>query len=1012
MAQNEDTQGVESAPEHPSEDRLRQYALGLLPEGDLIRCAEHLESCHTCRKFASAVQNDGLVTLLQHTSLADSTILTTAGPLRLQRGFELIEEIGRGGMAVVFKAHQRDLGRTVALKQIKPEMMSADGLFRFRQEAGILARIQHPNIIQIYDVGEQDGRPDIAFEYVAGGNLDQQLRGNPLPTRSACQLVATLAKAVRVAHEQSIIHRDLKPSNVLLALSQELSVSSSDERFWTGVIPKIGDFGLSKHIDQPQARTYTGEILGTPGYMSPEQAQGETDKIGPATDIFSLGVILYETLTGRRPFVGTSIVQTLESICTADPVPPSHWQPRLSADLDIVCLKCLEKEARRRYATAADLADDLERWLAGEPIRARPVSEIERIWKWVRRNPAKGTLIAGTVLLILSITFGVLLHNRRLQAAVKRAKTNEAIALENFRRGHDVVHKMIEDVADMSVDTESWKRLRENLYARAREYHSRPLEGADDSNPDVRLARTMALIYRGSMHVILGEHREAIQELSNAQQQLESILRENPEHTEVRSNLARCYRNLGWAHAGVSEFSAAEEDYQQSLEHLALLVAARPEDVGLLRRLAGLNGDIGSLYFLTDRRNLAEQAYRRSLTLWFRLADNDSFDDFDRVRCARIGLDTATICLIDGRLDESESWLDQLEDVLTTPSEQPRSLSVNILLAEKNWLLGELAISRHEPDLALVHTDKAIEILNSVLSQEPQESVAKAALLRYSSARERLLTTIGNSRPTSSDVLSDSDVKEQKQHDAELLASIREHRLQNRWDEAEAELRKFEGHLLSTPANLRSIENWQMLADVQFEWAELAIGLDHRDIAYSRYDQSIATLSELYRQQPGRTDIPAALSSRHRLKAWHLSREGRTDSAFVHWDLAIQYAVDDVRHFTRVERVLERALMGDHRGAALEADEVMSQPDLKTDTVVHLARVYAACLTALHQDRQVTPIVHDQHSAAYIQSAMNCLRRVDSSYFADSGRRSDLMADSLLESLRQTEEFANWYRGQ
>jgi tetratricopeptide (TPR) repeat protein/tRNA A-37 threonylcarbamoyl transferase component Bud32 len=993
---------------HPSAECLKLFALGHLPEVDLIQCAAHLEICPGCRQFAATVPGDALVTLLQDAAHPDTASSESAAPLRLQRGYELIEEIGRGGMAVVLKARQRDLGRIVALKQIKPEMMTAEGLLRFRVEAGVMARVQHPNIVQIYDVGEQDGRPYLAFEFVSGGSLDRQLAGNPLPVRVACQLVATLARAVHVAHEQSIIHRDLKPSNVLLAFDRDLSADPSDERFWEAVVPKIGDFGLAKHLDQPQGRTYTGEILGTPGYMSPEQARGGGDKIATATDIFSLGVILYETLTGRRPFVGTSIVQTLELICTADPVPPSHWQPRLATDLDVVCLKCLEKDPRRRYATAADLADDLERWLAGEPILARPVASWERVWKWVKRNPAKSVVIAGCVLVLCSLTCGVLIHNRRLQAAVTRANINEAVALANFRRGHDVIQKMIEDVADVSVNTESWRRLRENLYSRAREYHESALEGADESNPDVRLAKTMALIYRGSMQVILGEYREAIRHLEPAQKQLESLLQQSPDNAEVRSNLARCYRNLGWAYTSVSDFRAAEKYYGQSLEHLTRLVAAKPDDLDFRRRLAGLNGDIGKVYFVTDRRSLAEQACRRSLELWRTTAEDESFSDSDRDRCGRTGLDVAIICLIDGRVDESESLLKQNEVILAPAPGRSSSLSAKKLLAETFWLEGELAISRHQTDLALTQTEKAIEILNDVLSQEPREEASREALGRYSSGKEKLLDELGAGRKTPPDRPAAINVSEQEGIAANLLVEVREHRLENRWETAETELKEIESHLLSMPKEARSSEAWHILADAYFEWAELAIGLDRLEDAFKRYDQSIETLDDLLTRKPDDADIHAALSWRHRLKAWHLSRAGRTDSAFASWDLAIRHATGDVRSFTQAERALERALLGDHAGAALEADAVAIQPDLKSETAVHLARVYSCCINASQRDTKLSIADRERQFAAYAEAAIRCLNRIESTYFAAPEKRAELSSDSQLESLRKTEQFQRW----
>jgi len=1001
---------IEPGSVHPCAESLRDYALGRLPEDDLVKCAAHLETCSGCRQFVETVPGDALVALVQSASHGEKASSEASVPLRLHRGFEIMEEIGRGGMAVVFKARQLDLGRIVAFKQIKPELMTAEGLLRFRVEAGVMARIQHANIVQIHDVGEQEGKPYIAFEFIPGGGLDRQLSGNPLPVRSASRLLATLARAVQVAHDQSVIHRDLKPSNVLLTWDVDLSADPSDEKFWERVVPKICDFGLAKHLSQPQSQTQTGEILGTPGYMSPEQTRGRNDDIGPATDIFALGVMLYETLTGRRPFLSATLVQTLDLICTADPVPPSHLQPRLPADLDVVCLKCLEKEPRRRYATAAEVADDLERWLAGEPIRARPVAAWERAWKWVKRNPTKGVVIAGCVGILVSLISGIMLHNRRLQAEVLRANRNEAVAIANFRRGHDVVQKMIDDVTDFSVSTEAWRLLRDNLYSRAREYHESALEGADDSNPDVRLAKTMARIYRGSMLVSLGEYDDAVRHLEPAREQLELLLLQSPDNADVRSSLASCYRNLAWAYAGSLDFPAAEKHYNKAYVHLSRLVAEQPGNLDFRRRLAGLYGDLGAIYSLTERNSLSQRAYSESLDLWKNIAGDASFSDNDRARFGKTCLDIAAVCRADGRVEESESYLKQGEVMLSPAPGRSSSLWVRKLLAETFWYLSELAISRHQPDLALVQTDKAIDVIRDVLSQEPREEAAHVALVRYYSGKSRLLDELDRPDETLAVRNKAIEFADPVGLAAILLPSIREHRLQNRWANAEAELNQMESRVLSIPRDSRTIQVERILADVYFEWAELAIAQGELDNAVSRYDRSIETLNELLIRIPDDAESLATLSGRHRLKAWHLSRAGRTDMAFAAWDLAIHYAAGDLRNFTQAERALERALLGDHAGASQEAHKVAEQPELKVDTAVHLARVYCRCIEALEQDVQLTSADRDRLTTSYAAAAIRCLGRAGSLNFEESAERAELASDAQLAALRTTHEFQQWFQ--
>ncbi len=295
-------------------------------------------------------------------------------------GYELISEIGRGGMGVVYKARHRALNRLVALKLIHGGAQARpDQLARLRTEAEAVARLRHENIVQIYDVGEIGGDPFVALELLEGGTLAAKLAGTPQPDRLAAEMVGTLARAIHVAHQAGIVHRDLKPLNVLLDESGRL---------------KIADFGLAKRLEGGSGQTLSGQVMGTPSYMAPEQARGEVKAVGPAADIYALGAILYEMLTGRPPFKGPTRHETVRQVIHDDPVPPSRLQSQVSRDLETICLKCLAKEPHRRYASASDLADDLDRYREGRPILARRIPFWERGYKWTRRHPLTTTLAA------------------------------------------------------------------------------------------------------------------------------------------------------------------------------------------------------------------------------------------------------------------------------------------------------------------------------------------------------------------------------------------------------------------------------------------------------------------------------------------------------------------------------------------------------------------------------------------------------------------------------------------
>ncbi len=305
-------------------------------------------------------------------------------------GYEVVSRLGQGGMGRVFKARHLGLRRLDAIKMVavgaNPHLIT-----RFMDEARAIARLKHPNIAQVYDSGEVDGQPFYAMELVEAGTLAQKLNRQPQEARWSARLIMTLAQAVHYFHEQGIIHRDLKPSNVLMEADGE---------------PKIADFGLVKNIGSDSQNTETGDIIGTPSYMSPEQASGMVKSIGPASDIYALGAILYECLTGRPPFQTPDGMQTLMLVITEEPVPPSKLVPKLPKDLNTICLKCLEKLPGRRYVTAQALADDLIRFLEGESIIARPVGRVEKTWKWCRKRPAWAALILVGLLSLIGFTAG------------------------------------------------------------------------------------------------------------------------------------------------------------------------------------------------------------------------------------------------------------------------------------------------------------------------------------------------------------------------------------------------------------------------------------------------------------------------------------------------------------------------------------------------------------------------------------------------------------------------------
>jgi serine/threonine protein kinase len=378
--------------------------------------------------------------------------------------YELLGIIGRGGMGVVYKARSTRLGRVVAIKTITElDPAQPDQSARFQDEAQAAARLQHPNIIALYEIGEHQGRPYLVQEFVDGGDLRKLLASKPMEVRRAAELLEILARAVHAAHAAGIVHRDLKPGNILLTAHG---------------VPKVADFGLAKLLGSDFGRTRSGQVLGTPSYMAPEQADGRTREVGPRSDVYALGASLYEMLTGRPPFLGNSQLETLRLVCATEPVAPRRLRPDIPIDLETICLKCLDKDPRKRYESADALADELRRFLDHRPITARPVGPTGRLWRWSRRNPWVAGLSASVA---AALIVGILVSTV-LMIRATRAERMANAAAETARKERD----RAEEQAKIAMAVNTF--LNRDLLAQASAYSQFTLKAQPDPDLKVRTA--------------------------------------------------------------------------------------------------------------------------------------------------------------------------------------------------------------------------------------------------------------------------------------------------------------------------------------------------------------------------------------------------------------------------------------------------------------------------------------------------------------------------------------------
>ncbi|RUL81809.1 serine/threonine-protein kinase [Tautonia sociabilis] len=740
-------------PDHPTPERLGAFGLGAIDEDEALAIERHLETCPECRALLEGSADDPLIGLLRSASPSSRPTEPAPpgdpippSPAEAPDGYDLIAPIGRGGNGIVTKARHRRLGRLVALKRLRsgPDADPRE-LVRFRVEAEAAARLQHPNIVQIFDVGRVGGQPYIAMEYVSGGSLADRLTTGPLRPREAAALVETLARAVDHAHRAGVIHRDLKPANVLLTADGT---------------PKLADFGLAKRLDAATAGpTQSDALLGTPHYMAPEQAAGRPEAVGPAADVYALGAILFECLTGRPPFIAPSPLEALDLVRSAEPPPPSRLQPGIPRDLQTICLTCLEKAPARRYSSAGALADDLARFAAGEPIRARRTGPVGRLVKWARRRPSQAALLGLSALVAALALTSVLAANVRLLRAIGDAEAAAAEALRqkqnaeaNYRDARDAIRRVLAvrekpRFADLPRLSELHREQAEAALA----FYDRVIQRTDPSDQIVSRDTAAAAVEAANLQIALGQLAPAEENLHLAARLLDSLRSQSPaDWSLVRERLVV---SLKW---GVmlsgSQTDRAAAHLLEALRLAEQILRARPDDPDALSDVAWCAHNLGSTWQLAGANDRAEPYYQRAVTINDRLLKRNPDTPGKAVELAQnlinLGLIHATL----GQTDRAEEEYRRAEALLNRALEaEPSHREYLTTRADLDVNVGNLDLQRGRRDQAIARFTLGLSRIDPLLASEPNLYRLRRTALNLLGARAQALMSADRLSEASAD---------------------------------------------------------------------------------------------------------------------------------------------------------------------------------------------------------------------------------------------------------------------
>ena len=952
--------------------------------------------------------------------------------------YELLHEIARGGMGVVYKARQISLNRIVALKMIKSgELAGEDEKLRFRTEAEAAAQLDHPNIVGIYEVGEQDGQQFFSMRFVEGTGLDERLKDGPLPPSDAAELINMTAEAVHYAHEKGIVHRDLKPANVLLEADNK---------------PRITDFGLAKNITDDSGMTATGQVMGSPSFMPPEQAAGQTRKIGRRADVYSLGAMLYALLTGRPPFQAASIMETLKQVLEKEPVSPRVLNPSVDRDLETICLKALEKNRENRYATARALANDLRNYLDNKPITARPIGRLARSWRWCKRNPL-GASMLGLLVTLALVGPAIAANQMRLseeaqrqrkltqekvielnrtnkslaaslqaeKSATRLASANAKRAMRNLRSADEVVKKFLLQIGKEDGPLSRYpatQPLRRNLLQMGRSYYEQLIAENPDASLSPRLADAnfqLAVL----LSQLSGTKAAAISGYEKALRQYQDLVTRFPTNREHKSSLAKCHNNLGLLYHMTGKTKLALNAFLRAAEIREKLIRER----ATLETRVGLSlvlNNIAITHQKSGQRTNALNAYRRAAAIQEEICrEAPEVAEYQR----HLAASYSNLALLDresGKRKESLVASERVNKIFAKLNkDHPKVTEYRELHAGSLRNLATLYSEVGEAEKSLAAFDEALKIIKRLAAENPtvaeyQDDLAAThnnlgnhlyKSRRYSRALQEFQSAVDLWNTLVKKNPAVTDYQEGCGHTYGSIGLLYE-ALDRKSDAVTVYLRA-----ISILEPLVRREQDLIESRIELSRSEVHIGRLYRYLGRSgdsrKYlNRAVRRLSALRKRDSRNSKVRVFLRNAHSILALTLADLGLHTESVVSWRKAIdlhQGSRPDL-YFLMLSRELARS--GAHSEGTNIAEKLLKRTRNPHDAYL-IACTYSNAVGAVHRDETLSSQDRSRLVARYSRQSggiLYALRR--SGYFRTSKNRRKLQVDRDLDPIRDMQGFS------